>query len=113
MKRFISALLLIALFTGSAFALTQSQAQEVLTNYLQKNNLLKNGHLIIPEGDKPEYLDDNKGEFWAFRHAADGRDLISTIIFYYIRVNDGTVYAMYYLDGSIRPVDEVDKLERE
>ena len=86
-----------------AKALTQEQAQGVVMNYLQKNNKIEKGQLIMIANIEPEK--EYNGEFWMFRHASDLGDRTSTINFYYVRVNDGAVYVMDVVEDKLIPAE--------
>ncbi len=75
-----------------AGALTQAQAQEVLMNYLQKNNKFEKDNLLMPASLEPEKEDGD--DFWFLRHAVDLKDRTSTIKFYYVRIKDGAIYTI-------------------
>ncbi len=111
MKRFISVLLLLALLSGTADALTSAitrdKAVEILKNYLLKNGKLDKNHIIMCDDYEPgcHFGDKDDTKSWMLRHAVDGEDMISTIGFYYIRVNDGAIYSLDIVNDKIIPVE--------
>ena len=89
-------------------AISRDKAMDILKNYLQKNGKLGKNHIIMCEDYEPGYHlgEKDDSESWILRHAVDGEDMIFTLGFYYVRVSDGAIYTLDFVNDEIIPVEE-------